>query len=175
MSGPRRKWHPADLTRREALLFEAGIKLGGVFHQYLGIPVRRRTSRSLARTIEEALTLQPYVARAEVRIDPSRGGALGQGRFGYRYLTAEMLDVRVHLADGPWTVTAHLSHRKDLRYPLMRVERASRVVTVGPRPRRTGGRSVRGTSRSAGSAGGRRTPRARGPSSRRRGSSRRSA
>jgi hypothetical protein len=34
-----RATHAAKLTAREALLFEAGIKLGGVFHQYIGMPV----------------------------------------------------------------------------------------------------------------------------------------
>jgi dihydroneopterin aldolase len=127
--------HEAPLSRREALLFEAGIKLGGVFHQYLGIPVSRRTVPSLARAIASALELQPYVRSVRVRIDPSVAGPTGRGRFGYRYLTAEMLDVTVDLADGPVRVRARLKHRPDLRYPLMHVvhvtppERPSRRAT----------------------------------------------
>jgi len=46
-----RPTHPARLSRREALLFEAGIKLGGVFHQYLGMPVSPRTAPSISRAI----------------------------------------------------------------------------------------------------------------------------
>jgi len=129
----RRSLHVATVSRREALLFEAGIKLGGVFHQYLGIPLSRRTSGGLARTIENAVRLQPYVRSVRVRIDPARGGPLGRGRFAYRYLTAEMLDVQVELADGPVSVTARLAHRRDLRYPLMRIVAAS--GSVGPRRR----------------------------------------
>jgi len=116
-----RSIHVRGVSRREALLFEAGIKLGGVFHQYLGIPVAPRTSAGLARAIENAVRLQPYVRDVRVRIDPSRGGRAGTGRFAYRYLTGEMLDVRVTLADGPLVVRARLAHRADLRYPLMRV------------------------------------------------------
>jgi dihydroneopterin aldolase len=93
--------HPASLTAREALLFEAGIKLGGIFHQYLGVPVTRRTAPGLARTIERAVALQPFVARVRVRIDPARGGPLGRGRFAYHYLTAEMLDVRRRATRAP--------------------------------------------------------------------------
>jgi len=134
------------LSRRETLLFEAGIKLGGVFHQYLGIPVSNRTAASLSRAIEAAVGLQPFVRRVAVRIQPDRGGPLGRGRFAYRYLTPEMLDVRVRLVDGPTGVEARLQHRPDLRYPLMKVvrmdypERSSRV-TRSARP-------VRGPSRS---------------------------
>jgi dihydroneopterin aldolase len=134
--------HPARLSRREALLFEAGVKLGGVFHQYLGIPVSRRTAPGVARTIERAVALQPYVVRVRARIDVRRGGPLGRGRFAYRYLSAEMLDVAVRLKDGADEVDARLAHRPDLRFPLMRVERA------GPARRRRSaqpGRSPTGT------------------------------
>ena len=113
----------AHLTGRETLLFEAGIKLGGVFHQYLGIPVSDRTAGALARAIEAAVGLQPFVRRVTVRIRPERGGPLGRGRFAYRYLVPEMLDVTVELVDGTHAVVANLRHRPELRYPLMRVVR----------------------------------------------------
>ncbi len=148
--GPR-GYHRAALSDREALLFEAGIKLGGVFHQYLGTPVAPATAKGLARTIAAALALQPYVARATVRIDPSRGGAVGSGRFGYRYLTAEMLQVAVTLVDGPVRVRARLVHRPDLRYPLMTVDevrgsrpraRSTPARPAARRPRRSARRSA---------------------------------
>jgi len=118
--------HRASLTSREALLFEAGIKLGGVFHQYLGIPVSARTVPSLVRAIEDALRLQPFVRAARVRIDVRRGGPVGRGRFAYRYLTAEMLDVTVTLEDEGVEVEARLAHRPDLNYVLMSVEQVRR-------------------------------------------------
>jgi dihydroneopterin aldolase len=134
-----RPTHAAQLSRREALLFEAGVKLGGVFHQYLGMPVSARTAGPLARAVEAAVGLQPFVRSVRVRVDPSRGGPLGKGAFAYRYLTAEMLDVSVELVDGPVSVRARLRHRADLRYPLMSVERVGEA-----RPsRRSGPRSKR--------------------------------
>jgi len=140
---PRRP--TARLSSRETLLFEAGIKLGGVFHQYLGIPVSARTAGALARAIEEAVGLQPFVRRVRVRIHPERGGPVGKGRYGYRYLIPEMLDVRVELADGKSTVEAMLRHRADLRYPLMKVVRV-RGPTLPSR--RTSQRANRVTARS---------------------------
>jgi len=114
-------FHKAALSPREALLFEAGVKLGGVFHQYIGMPVSKETADGLARTIEDAVRLQPFVTDVIVRIDPERGGAAGDGRFAYRYLTPEMLRVEVTLHDQGTTVVAALDHRADLRYPLMSV------------------------------------------------------
>jgi len=134
------------LSRRETLLFEAGIKLGGAFHQYLGIPVSNRTAGSLARAIEAAVGLQPFVRRVTVRIFPRRGGPLGRGRFAYRYLTPEMLDVSVQLVDGPTGVEARLQHRPDLRYPLMKVVRMNDPDRSSVQRARSG-RRVRGPSR----------------------------
>ena len=138
-AGPR-SHHGARLSPRESLLFEAGIKLGGVFHQYLGTPVSPDTARDLGRTIAAAVRLQPYVREVRVRVDTGAGGPVGSGAFRYHYLTAEMLHVRVTLEDGGERLVAELVHRADLRYPLMR------VVAVGPTPRtrdRTRPRSAR--------------------------------
>lgn len=133
-----RSVHPAGLTRREALLFEAGIKLGGVFHQYLGTPVSGATAPGLGRAIERAVALQPYVADVRVAIDPSRGGPLGRGRYAYRYLIPPMLDVTVHLRDDDLAVEARLAHEGSLRYSLMRVVRvgSARGPPRSPRRRR---------------------------------------
>ena len=174
-----RDLHRATLTAREALLFEAGIKLGGIFHQYLGVPVAPGTARSLERAIEEAVKLQPYVERIRVHIDPSRGGPTGAGRLAYGYLTAEMLRVDLLLSEGELEVRARLAYREDLRYPLMQVRevsrRRARPVPAVPRSGRTTGRRRRRSGRSAGSAGGPGTPRGRGRSTRPRGSRRRAA
>ncbi len=145
------------LSARESLLFEAGIKLGGIFHQYLGIPVSPRTAPALGRAIEAAVGLQPYVRSVRVRIRPSMGPPVGRGRFGYRYLTAEMLEVRVRLEGGGTRVDARLQRRPDLRYVLMDVVRVGpgsssrrRRVSAARRSGRTAGRGRRRTSRRAG-------------------------
>ncbi|HLM70535.1 MAG TPA: dihydroneopterin aldolase family protein [Thermoplasmata archaeon] len=145
MTPPQRRSDPR-LSRRETLLFEAGIKLGGVFHQYLGIPVSERTAASLARAIEAAVGLQPFVRRVKVHIHPKRGGPLGRGRFAYRYLTPEMLDVTVQLVDGGTAVEALLQHRPDLRYPLMKVVRMNDPGRPSGGQRRPG-RRVKASSR----------------------------
>jgi hypothetical protein len=124
LAGPR-------LSPRERLLFEAGIKLGGVFHQYLGIPVTARTAPALARAIEAAVGLQPFVEQVRVRIDVGRGGKAGQGRYAYHYLVPEMLTVTLRVREGEHSVAVRLEYRPELRYPLMRVLR-----TGGPKTRR---------------------------------------
>jgi dihydroneopterin aldolase len=143
---PRARRRPAPrgprprLSARETLLFEAGIKLGGVFHQYFGMPVAPATAPGLARTIERAVALQPYVTSVRVAIDPVAGGPLGRGRYAYRYLTPPMLDVRVVLADRGISVEARLAHEPKLRYPLMRVVKVT-ARRPGATPARRSGRT----------------------------------
>ncbi len=120
----RRAWASSGargLTEGEQALFEAGIKLGGLFHQFVGTPVSVRTARTLARAIEAAVSLQPYVESVHLQLDPRRGPPSGTGRFGYRYLTAEMIRAEVRVRVGGARVRARLSFREDLRYPLMEV------------------------------------------------------
>jgi hypothetical protein len=109
---------PSD---REQALFEVGIKLGGLFHQYIGVPVAGKTAKSLEKAIEEAIGLQPYVKEVHVKIDPEMGGPVGKGRLAYRYLTAQMLTAEISVEVGGARVKAVLSFRDDLNYPLMRV------------------------------------------------------
>lgn len=133
-------FHRAALTPREALLFEAGVKLGGVFHQYIGMPVSGTTAEGLARTIESALRLQPFVTDVVVSIHPERVPEVGEGRFAYRYLSPEMLSVQVTLQDGPTTVVARLEHRAELKYPLMSVLTVQDVDREGSAAPRVGRR-----------------------------------
>lgn len=171
-------FHRASLTDREALLFEAGIKLGGLFHQDPRHADRPNDRRGVGPG-------DPFRGRAPavrpIGPGPHRpvpGQPLGHGPFRYRYLTAEMLSASVTLSDGRTEVTATLRHRPELRYPLMSVTKlrraAPQITRASPAGRRRG-RSARRTPRSAGSAGGPGTPRARGRSSRRPGSQRRAA
>ena len=72
---------PPEPTRlpsvREEGIFEAGINLGGLFHQYFGTPISHRTALGLARSIERAIALQPFVRQVRVELHPEREGPPG--------------------------------------------------------------------------------------------------
>jgi hypothetical protein len=102
--------------------------------------VTAATAPGLARAIEAAVGLQPFVEAVAVRIDPRRGARPGRGRFGYRYLTAEMLTATVTVSDGTLRLIGRVAYDAALRYPLMR------VVSVRPVARAT--RAARRSARS---------------------------
>ncbi|MBI4361864.1 MAG: hypothetical protein HY558_01680 [Euryarchaeota archaeon] len=117
--GPR-----IPLPERDHLLFEAGIKLGAVYHQFVGIPVTLRSASGVERAMEAMLMAMPFATRARVRIDRA-GLRRRRNRFGYAELRGDLLDIRVGVRVGGWEAAAVL--RTVEGYPLMAVERLRRV------------------------------------------------
>lgn len=111
-------------TKRERAVFEAGIKLGTVYHQFIGTPVSSSNVRSLEKAIEEGVKVQPFVDDVEVRID-RKSLRKKRNEFDYQSLTGAMLDVRVGIRIEEVFVLARMRYVEELNYPLMFVEKIS--------------------------------------------------
>ena len=109
---------------RERAIFEAGVKLGSVYHQFVGTPLDTRSVRALERAIEAGVRAQPNVQSVRARIDRA---ALRRGttKMGYASLTGDMLDVTVTTRVGGSTAIGRLRYVASLKYPLMYIERTS--------------------------------------------------
>jgi hypothetical protein len=79
-------------TDREEAAFEAGIKLGALYHQFVGTPVSRATASTLESAIAAAVGLQPYVEVVHVHLDR---GKMDPNQFGYSELRGQMLSVEI--------------------------------------------------------------------------------
>jgi len=102
---------------RDRAVFEAGIKLGSIYHQYVGAPLTRATARDLERAIESAARVQPMVEDVRVRIDRKR--LRERGPYKYASLSEEMLHAEVTVRIGGVRATAVLRYVPELDYPLM--------------------------------------------------------
>ncbi|HEY5539585.1 MAG TPA: dihydroneopterin aldolase family protein [Thermoplasmata archaeon] len=109
---------------RERAIFEAGVKLGSVYHQFVGTPLDTRSVRALERAIEAGVRAQPNVQSVRARIDRA---ALRRGttKMGYASLTGDMLDVTVTTRVGGSTAIGRLRYVASLKYPLMYIKRTS--------------------------------------------------
>lgn len=103
-------------TEREQAVFEAAIKLGALYHQWVGTPVSPATAATLERAIQESVGLQPYVTGITVSLDRSR---MAGNIFGYAELEGTMFTVDITTKVGAASCHARL-HRKD-DYPLMEI------------------------------------------------------
>jgi hypothetical protein len=109
-----------NVSLREQAAFEAGIKLGALYHQFTGAPVSLASVDSMERAIEESISLQPFVKDVVVRIDRAVVNTC-LNEFGYCELEGRMLDVKVVVEFEGVRVTAGLAYDRELEYPLMRI------------------------------------------------------
>ncbi len=106
-------------TDKERAIFEAGVKLGSVYHQYTGIPINDSNVDFLERAIEKAVEAQPFVTKVKVSIDRRKVGK-SHPNYKYKTLLGEMMDVKVHIRYGKATVEGRMAWISAMKYPLMR-------------------------------------------------------
>ena len=103
-------------TNRDQAIFEAGIKLGALYHQWVGTPISRNSAASIETSIEKAVILQPFVEAITVHLDRS---LMTENVFGYSELTGLMFEVEITTRVGFSYCRARLS--PDAGYPLMEI------------------------------------------------------
>ncbi len=110
-------------SESERACFEAGIKLGAIYHQYVGTPVSRESAESLEKAIEAGVRIQPFVQDVRVWIDRSSLHPL-KSTYKYTSLKGEMLDVWLQIRYGEYVATCEMKYVSELDYTLMRVTKA---------------------------------------------------
>ncbi|HUH78731.1 MAG TPA: dihydroneopterin aldolase family protein [Methanoregula sp.] len=110
---------------RERAAFEAGIKLGALYHQWVGTPVSRDSAMSVEQAIEKAVILQPFVEEISVTLDRN---LMSPNRFGYSEVSGLMFDVEIVTRAGFAYCRARLSPSRG--YPLMKIEALDEIPSV---------------------------------------------
>ncbi|MDW7732038.1 MAG: dihydroneopterin aldolase family protein [Methanolobus sp.] len=111
------------ITDRDNALFEAGIKLGALYHQFTGSPVNLRTVESLETAIQESISVQPFVKKISVSIDREIIRSKLNGEFRYCELEGRMLDVRITIGYKSILADVSLAFDRELDYPLMKIDK----------------------------------------------------
>ena len=57
-----------NCTVKERACFEAGIKMGTIYHQFVGTPFSLANVTQLEKAIEDAIRVQPYVSDVRARL-----------------------------------------------------------------------------------------------------------
>lgn len=112
-----------EVNERDRAVFEAGIKLGALYHQFVGTPVNTETLDDLSRMIEQSIILQPYVRSISVSIDSERVRKKENNKFRYCELEGRMLHVSLQILYKNTIAYAELAYDEELDYPLMRINK----------------------------------------------------
>jgi hypothetical protein len=107
-----------NCTDRERAAFEAGIKLGSIFHQYVGTPVSRVNVEGLEQAITGGVLIQPFIENVSVKIDREKLKNK-HDEYDYDSLTGNMLNVQLTIKYRNSKAVAKLEYIKEIHYPLM--------------------------------------------------------
>jgi dihydroneopterin aldolase len=110
---------------REQAIFEAGIKLGALYHQWVGTPISRKSAASVETAIEKAVILQPFVEEITVRLNRD---LMTENAFGYSELSGLMFDVEIITRVGFSYCHARLS--PSTGYPLMKIVECHEIPEI---------------------------------------------
>lgn len=110
-----------NLTDRERAIFEGGISMGSLFHQFVGTPVSTDTVTSLENAIHDSILLQPAIIDVDVTIDKDLI-IKNSGVMGYTSLTGDMLNVRLTTKINEKTIVTCILYDEKLQYPIMYIE-----------------------------------------------------
>ncbi|MDD1719051.1 MAG: dihydroneopterin aldolase family protein [Methanoregulaceae archaeon] len=105
-------------TDREQAIFEAGIKLGALYHQWVGSPVSRSSASALETAIEKSVILQPHVEEITVVLDRE---LMHPNAFGYSEVQGLMFNVGIVTRVGFAYCEAGLRPKDG--YPMMEIVR----------------------------------------------------
>ena len=105
----------------ERAAFEAGVKLGTIYHQFVGVPLSAENAGTLEKAIESGSKVQPFVEDVRVNIDRSKLKKK-RGQYDYVSLTGDMLDVTLVVRYKSAKVKASMRLIKEMNYPLMFIE-----------------------------------------------------
>ena len=110
-----------NLNDRERAIFEGGISMGALFHQFIGTPVNNETIPILEKAMEESIQLQPAVVEVSVNLDEKLIESCS-GTMGYTSLTGEMMHVKIITKINDKIIKTCISYDEDLHYPIMYIE-----------------------------------------------------
>jgi len=105
----------------ERAAFEAGIKLGTIYHQFVGVPLSSDNVETLEKAIVAGSMVQPFVEDVRVKIDRSKLKSK-RGEYDYTSLTGDMLDVTLIVRYKGVRVEARMEFIKEMNYPLMYIK-----------------------------------------------------
>ena len=110
------------ITDRDNALFEAGIKLGALYHQFTGSPINLDSVSSIEQAIQKCISVQPYVNEISVNIDREMLKSKLGNKFGYFELQGPMLRVKITVKYGSVKAKVGMAFDTELNYPLMKIE-----------------------------------------------------
>jgi len=120
------EYFDATATSRERACFEAGIKLGAIFHSILGFPVQN--DHDAIQKIQDgfiaSFKAQPYVQDLDIKIDLQTDERYKKRHeFDYTIVKDYMIRVDLSLKFKDVLIDGRIEWLPELEYPLMYIKK----------------------------------------------------
>ena len=118
-----------ELTDRERGCFEAGIKLGALYHILSGIPISsdEKIIKDIEKGIEAAISCQPYVKSIRLNLDREKIIGDKSTEFDYDEISGKIIRAELCIEYENIEIIAKIDWIEDLQYPLMYVEKIGKI------------------------------------------------
>lgn len=126
---PAHKFFDKKMTDKERAIFEGGIGLAAIYHQFIGIPVTgdRGSLENLEEAIRKATLLQPFKKEVKVKLNVAVESSK-DGEYSYRSLEGKDFDVTIVTQYGNFSATCRMKYIAELKYVLMYVEKIDEII-----------------------------------------------
>ena len=144
MSDPTDLYFDSTVTPKDRAIFELGIKLGTLFHQFSGSPIGQdeKCIHDLTRGIEASIRSQPFVTKVAVKLNiPVKKSHRDQGSefdrvqlkektnvnpYDYTEISGRNLQAKVSVTYKEWDVVGNIEWIPKMQYPLMFISKISK-------------------------------------------------
>ena len=118
-----------DVSDRERACFEAGIKLGALYHILSGIPVSKNEKilNSIENGIEAAISCQPYVKSVKIKLNRNKIMGNKSTEFDYDEVSGKIVSAEILLEYKSVNIIAKVDWIEKLQYPLMYIEKINEI------------------------------------------------
>ena len=109
-----------NATDREIAYFEAGIKLGALYHQFLGLPIDPNFIEEFEDIIERSIGSRPYIKDISVKLNRE---IIREeiNKSGYAEVNGKMLDIVLKIRYKSEEVVVALKYDEDSGYPSLAI------------------------------------------------------
>lgn len=113
-----------NINNRERACFEAGIKLGALYHILSGMPISSDPTiiKSIERGIEASISCQPFVQSVEIKLDNEKIAGKKLTHFDYDEINGTLIRAKVVIEYEDIKVVAKIQWVEEFQYPLMFIE-----------------------------------------------------
>lgn len=124
-----KKYFDPAVTDRERAVFEGGIALAAIYHQFAGVPIpsNPKSIEALERTIADSAMVRPYKKNVTVKIDRVSIKTAGKHPYDYETLKGKHLDVSVETVYGRARAVVRMKYVPEIDYNLMFIEKVEQT------------------------------------------------